>query len=82
VRSALVHKETKRPASILPATITRQALLSHSSPSLAPTDLFFLLHPIRLSMRETVDSLTFSAATRSRNSHLSLSVEGWQPDAP
>ena len=37
--------KTKRPTSILPATITRQAALSHSSRSLAPTDLFFCSTP-------------------------------------
>ena len=44
VREALVptsSTKTKRSGSVAAATITRQAALKNSSPSLAPSDLFF-----------------------------------------
>jgi hypothetical protein len=59
---------TRRLESISSVTITRQAALSHSSLARSHPPLFFRLHPIRLSILLTVESLTLTPATRLRNS--------------
>jgi hypothetical protein len=60
---------TDREVQVLDAKAVPEAALKNVLRSLTPTDIF-RLQPIRLSTRETVGSLTFTSATRSRNSQL------------
>lgn len=66
LRPNYCYRRSRRLASISSVTITRQAALSHSSRSLAPTNLFFGF--IRLRILLTVESLTLAPAMRLRNS--------------